>query len=449
MEPNEERDFEFWLRNNSDIASHSNQFDLILPTGWTRVSGNDPYSAGSIAGEGGLSSHVTWRLRAQPTPEDGVSILSQHTHNSYAEDWGPFNWRMGVNVRWDNTPPTPDPMTWATEPYELNTSQIRMVATTASDLHGPVEYYFYYNELTDGGGGSHSGWQTSTTYTDSGLGANHQYRYWVRARDNATSPNYTEWSAYSDVYTDIETPSGITFGTYGSNYINAKSTNTPSGLTRDSSGLIIYNATAVTNSGWKQNNDYWYSSSLSVNTQYGFRARARNGDASMTPYCAISYRYTLANLPGAAGFSNVTQASIQANWKSNGNPAGTRYYCENTTVPSNSGWTTNTSWNSTGLDCGTNYSFRVKARNGDGVETGWTSLGNQETLPCADPCEGNFDGDNDVDGSDLAVFAADFGRTDCCEPGAEPCEGDFDDDGDVDGSDLAVFAADFGRTDCP
>ena len=29
------------------------------------------------------------------------------------------------------------------------------------------------------------------------------------------------------------------------------------------------------------------------------------------------------------------------------------------------------------------------------------------------------------------------------------CEGDFDGDGDVDGSDLATFAADFGRTDCP
>ena len=29
------------------------------------------------------------------------------------------------------------------------------------------------------------------------------------------------------------------------------------------------------------------------------------------------------------------------------------------------------------------------------------------------------------------------------------CEGDFDKDGDVDGSDLAIFAADFGRTDCP
>ena len=67
--------------------------------------------------------------------------------------------------------------------------------------------------------------------------------------------------------------------------------------------------------------------------------------------------------------------------------------------------------------------------------------------PAVPICEGDFDNDGDVDGSDLAVFAADFGRTDCDE--GETCEGDFDDDGDVDGSDIAVFAADFGRTDCP
>ena len=65
----------------------------------------------------------------------------------------------------------------------------------------------------------------------------------------------------------------------------------------------------------------------------------------------------------------------------------------------------------------------------------------------AEICEGDFNHDGDVDGSDLATFAADFGRTNCDnEP---PCEGDFDGDNDVDGSDLAVFAADFGRTDCP
>ena len=60
-------------------------------------------------------------------------------------------------------------------------------------------------------------------------------------------------------------------------------------------------------------------------------------------------------------------------------------------------------------------------------------------------CNGDFDSDLDIDGSDLSVFAADFGRTDC----SGDCEGDFDENGNIDRSDLAVFAADFGRTDCP
>ena len=70
-----------------------------------------------------------------------------------------------------------------------------------------------------------------------------------------------------------------------------------------------------------------------------------------------------------------------------------------------------------------------------------------DELVVVEACEGDFDNDGDVDGSDLAVFAADFGRTDCSP--ADPCAGDFDYDGDADGSDLAVFAAEFGRTDCP
>jgi hypothetical protein len=86
-----------------------------------------------------------------------------------------------------------------------------------------------------------------------------------------------------------------------------------------------------------------------------------------------------------------------------------------------------------------------------GENIGWTIFRSTGSVPFGvttswpeDMCEGDFDTDGDVDGSDLAVFAADFGRTDC----SGDCEGDFDNDGDVDGSDLAVFAADFGRTDC-
>ena len=72
---------------------------------------------------------------------------------------------------------------------------------------------------------------------------------------------------------------------------------------------------------------------------------------------------------------------------------------------------------------------------------------NQAVSGPVDLCEGDFEPDGDVDGSDLAIFAADFGRTDCAS--APTCEGDFDTDNDVDGTDLAIFAADFGRTDCP
>jgi hypothetical protein len=58
-------------------------------------------------------------------------------------------------------------------------------------------------------------------------------------------------------------------------------------------------------------------------------------------------------------------------------------------------------------------------------------------------CPGDFDSDRNVDEADLAVFAANFGRTNCSD-----CDGDFDPpDDDVDGSDLAVMAAAFGPCD--
>jgi len=283
----------------------------------------------------------------------------------------------------DQTAPTPNPMSWATEPYEVSTSEISMLATTASDSFSPVEYYFnFYSSPTGGSGGTNSSWQTSTYYSDTGLQPNHQYGYRVMARDSSPDHNQTSYSIISYEYTDIETPTGVTFGIISTNSIQARSISTPSGLTRGNSGLLISNTTAGTSSPWKQDNNYWTSSGLNTNTAYSFSARARNGDGDMTPWSPSATRYTLSNTPGASPFSNIIQTSIRANWTANGNPSGTQYFCENTTAGTNSGWTTNTYWASTGLTCGTSYSFRVKARNGDSVETDWTSLGSQSTQEC-------------------------------------------------------------------
>jgi hypothetical protein len=72
-------------------------------------------------------------------------------------------------------------------------------------------------------------------------------------------------------------------------------------------------------------------------------------------------------------------------------------------------------------------------------------LMNVRSAMAATVCNGDFETDGEVDNADLAVFAANFGKINCCRD----CPGDFEPDGSVDGSDLALFAADFGRTDCP
>jgi hypothetical protein len=91
----------------------------------------------------------------------------------------------------DNTPPTPDPMTWATVPYATSSSSIAMVATTATDISG-VEYYF--DETSGNAGGSDSAWQSSTSYTDTGLSPSTQYTYKVQARDSSVNHNATAFS---------------------------------------------------------------------------------------------------------------------------------------------------------------------------------------------------------------------------------------------------------------
>jgi rhodanese-related sulfurtransferase len=69
---------------------------------------------------------------------------------------------------------------------------------------------------------------------------------------------------------------------------------------------------------------------------------------------------------------------------------------------------------------------------------------------CGDACEceGDFNGDGKVDGTDAANFKADFGRGGLNDPcsNAKPCNGDFTCDGNVSGTDAALFKGDFGRS---
>ena len=92
--------------------------------------------------------------------------------------------------------------------------------------------------------------------------------------------------------------------------------------------------------------------------------------------------------------------------------------------------------------------YFVDGQRGDGdlTENGVIIEPGGPAMIQVEDCEGDFEPNGVVDETDLAIFYADFGRSDCGS--GEACEGDFGPDADVDGSDLANFAADFGRTDC-
>jgi hypothetical protein len=103
----------------------------------------------------------------------------------FAQQWLP-------QASGDHTPPSPDPMTWATSPTATGPTTITMTSTTATDIYSPpVMYYF---ECTNDSNAS-SNWQASPTYTATGLTPSTQYTFKVKARDSATPiPNETGWS---------------------------------------------------------------------------------------------------------------------------------------------------------------------------------------------------------------------------------------------------------------
>jgi parallel beta-helix repeat protein len=106
--------------------------------------------------------------------------------------------RSATTLVADTTPPSPDPATWATEPYVIPPASIRMVATTASDDSG-VEYYF---DCTSNAAYS-SGWQDSPEYQPTSLPQG-VYSFVVRVRDK--SPNRNTTGDSTEVTLDLIPP---------------------------------------------------------------------------------------------------------------------------------------------------------------------------------------------------------------------------------------------------
>ena len=118
---------------------------------------------------------------------------------------------------------------------------------------------------------------------------------------------------------------------------------------------------------------YQDATTLSPATTYYFSASANNSAGTSWPAASLSF-ITKANTPSSLALTVDSATQITAAWSANSNPDGTYYYIENTTNSTNSGWITTRTWASSGLTCNTSYTFTVKAKNGDGVETATSTL---------------------------------------------------------------------------
>jgi hypothetical protein len=362
-----------------------------------------------------------------------------------------YQMTIQANVN-DFTPPTPDPMTFATPPQPAGISAISMVATTATDTQSaPVYYYFIF--VAGGSGGSDGDWTSNTTYTDTGLEANTEYTYQVKARDSAMPPNVTAPSAPATTATSIETPFGTALGTVTSTTMQIYVTNTITNLTAGSSGLYFDCFGVGCDNGlnqWVQVNDAT-AVDIQPNSYHTFRAKARNRYGIETAWSTLNAGgYTLAEVPGAPVLSNPTLNSLQLAIAPTGNPDYTAFaiQCSATTDPAWSGkfvdaagqpvanavWQMASEWGTLtlgNLQSGTQYCFHVQARNEEWVETAFSPAACAQTTST-----GGLLGDLNCDGSvnfgdinPFVLYLSNFATWQAAYPGCPATNGDVNGDG--------------------
>ncbi|GGC78534.1 hypothetical protein GCM10011508_02490 [Flavobacterium lutivivi] len=198
-----------------------------------------------------------------------------------------------------------------------------------------------------------------------------------------TSPTVTNTTA-SGITVDSATLAGNVTATGG----DAITDNGSVYSTSDTTPTIAEGATQVatpspgSGTGAFSNNT---GSVLSVNTLYYYNAYAINSQG--TSYGTSSSFYTLANVPSLPVVNNPTSSTLDVSIGSgDGNPSNTLYaiqvgssYVQNfgsSTLGVTPVWFTSSQWGTTtvtGLAGSTLYTFSVKAKNGDNVETSFGS----------------------------------------------------------------------------
>lgn len=184
------------------------------------------------------------------------------------------------------------------------------------------------------------------------------------------------WATSSAFGVDNVAPSSVGAPTFGTIATSSIVIVKPSSVTENGSGLNQWQArrNSTTELGFNATSTASITdSSLSANTQYVYDVEFRDYATNTSSYGTSASKYTLAPTPtNLAGVAGLTTMDLSVDSFTNATASSSGYYFSRTGA--NSDWITTNSWSDSGLTCGTSYTYSVKYRNGDGIETSSASL---------------------------------------------------------------------------
>ncbi len=384
----------------TDVLTAGTEYTVSFNVGNVRESdgttrANNEYTAELVSGStvvGSLSALTSTKDMSETgsfsfTPDSSNPALGETLKLRLYHSGGDWQWQpLFDNIKFtadpDETPPTPDPVGFATAPFGINATSIVMTAATATDVTGPVEYLF-----TNDTAGVASAWQTNTFWRNNGLTGSTSYDYRVRARDAAG--NMTTWSSVSTASSTNETtppsPDPMSFAVVPSSVDSstiAMSATTASDVWNNPVEYYFLNTTNSNNSGWTTNTS-WSDTGLAAGVTYGYTVKARdavgNETAESPESTAAPAGDTTPPNPDPMGFE-VLPAAIDpytitmtaSNATDFSEPV--EYYFLNTNNSVNSGWITGRVWTNGSLTAGETYGFKVKARDAVSNATAYSAV---------------------------------------------------------------------------
>jgi hypothetical protein len=421
---------------------------------WMKVSSGDGYAYLGVDPYGGTDSHsgniawngtqsTSWALQTWTgTAQGSVGKITVYLDMSSINSTSQTGWYDDASPACDSVPSIPTDGT----PLALSTTSIRWIWNDVANETG-------YRVKNTGGTNLSGDLAANTTQWDetTGIAANTQYTRRIYAFNAyGESAGSTGQSRYSL----IQIPTGVTFGTVTPTSIIATPSGTLSNLTAGGSGVRTSNTTAGTDSGWQTSQSAWTSSGLVANTQYGFVARARNGDGVETGNCPVAAKLTLSNPPGSdsitpSSASTCTNQNIV--WTAAGGfgPGKIQYYLYAWDQNPTHTWTgseplwPNDTITTSAASTGTWY-LHVKGYNGADVANGTYDY----AVTIRNYVRADFNQDCAVDLADCYLLVSCASGMDV--PYAYGCSGkDLDTDGDVDQSDFGLLQRCMGGPGAP